>query len=512
MELRLMKENIQMEQPAGSAQSQAVVEGEITLPGGLREEAHVLSAQGMAVIDSVEAMQDRASVTGKVTFHALYTQGDPDKVHAIEASADFTHLMDLPGAAPRCQCAASAQIEHIDASARNGRLSLRAVMRIQGRAVSQQPVEALTGLAGVKGVEMKTREVSVKRTVASGTGDALLREEFELPSGLDIRDTLYATAMAQVSDVTGGLGRVGLSGTVLLEAVHASELPGKPIVITRHTLPFEQSLDLIGESGDTLEGEVTVRDVAVVSQEAGEGERTLRAEVLLGLSGWSDRKESITVLSDAYTTRGDDLLLATRDVRCRVEDSRMQAAESGKAMLMLPEGAPAVRSVLAGFASPVMTGREQHGGRLTVEGMLEVTLLYMTDDSAAPVTVFQEEPFRMTFAAQAADADDVTLTVGDVDVSAITSDRVELRYILHLAVSGHRTEELRLVTDAQPVSAPEPEGSIVLYFAQPGETLWDIARRYRVPVKDIRSLNPELTGEPKTGQGVVVWNRSGEKG
>ena len=507
MELRLMKENIQMEQPVGTAQSQAVVEGEITLPGGLREEAHVLSAQGMALIESVEAMQDRASVTGKVIFHALYTQGDPEKVHAIETGADFTHLMELPGAAPRCQCMAEAQIEHIEASAHGGRMTLRAVMRIQGRSLSQQPVEALTGLRGLTDLEMKTQQVSVKRTVASGTGDALLREEFALPAGLQIRETLYATAMAALGDVTGGLGRVGLSGTVQLEAIHASDMPGKPVVITRHSLPFEQSIDLTGESGDMLEGAVTVKDVAVVSQEAGDGERTLRAEVLLGLSGWSDRKDNVTVLSDAYTTGGEDLRLTTREVCCRVEDNRIQAAESGKLMLMLPEGAPAVRGVLAGFASPVMTSREQHGGRLTVEGMLEVTLLYMTDDSAAPVAVFQEEPFRVTFAAQAGEEDTVTLSVGDVDVAAITSDRVEMKYIMHLNVSGYRTENVSLVTDAQTVEASEPDTSIILYFTQPGESLWDIARRYRVPVKDVRELNPELTGEPKTGQGVVVWHR-----
>jgi len=139
--------------------------------------------------------------------------------------------------------------------------------------------------------------------------------------------------------------------------------------------------------------------------------------------------------------------------------------------------------------------------------MLEVTLLYMTDDSAAPVAVFQEEPFRVTFAAQAGEDDTLALSVGDVDVSAITSDRVEMKYILHLDVTGQRTQEVRLVTDAQPVAAAEPDKSIILYFTQPGETLWDIARRYRVPVKEIRELNPELTGEPKTGQGVVVWHR-----
>ena len=119
MELRLMRESIPMEQPAGVGQSQAVVEGEITLPGGLREEAHVLYSDGMAVIENVEAMQDRASITGRVVFHALYTQGDPGKVNAIEAGADFTHLMEMPGAVPRSQCQVEVQVEHVEAGAHN---------------------------------------------------------------------------------------------------------------------------------------------------------------------------------------------------------------------------------------------------------------------------------------------------------------------------------------------------------------------------------------------------------
>ena len=54
-----------------------------------------------------------------------------------------------------------------------------------------------------------------------------------------------------------------------------------------------------------------------------------------------------------------------------------------------------------------------------------------------------------------------------------------------------------------------PDG-IILYFTQPGETLWDIARRYRVPVRDVQNLNPSLKSEPKVGQGVVIWRREKE--
>ena len=132
----------------------------------------------------------------------------------------------------------------------------------------------------------------------------------------------------------------------------------------------------------------------------------------------------------------------------------------------------------------------------------------MTDDSDAPVTVFQEEPFRLTFAAESAPEDFLTLTVGEVDVSAITSDRVEMKYILHLRGSGLETQEASLATEAERVEAEPPSESLILYFTQPGEETWDIARRYRLPRAQLMEMNPGLeNAEPTPGQSVVVWHR-----
>lgn len=508
MEMKCLRENIQMERLVGSGEGQAVVEGEITLPGGLREEARVLSAGGMAVVEGMESQQDRVVVTGRVIFHALYTQGDPDKLQSIEASADFTHTLDVPGAQPRMLCRGDATVEHVEATATNGRLSLRAVVQVRCRVLSAQPMTALTGLTGVDGLELLTQQLSLKRTVAQGENETLLREEFDLPEGLQVTETLYGTARPQITEVTGGLGRAGVSGTVALEVCHASATPGKPLCVTRHTMPFDLTVELTGEDGEQLEARAVVKDVAVVSQETAEGQRTLRAEVLLGLTAWADRQENVTVLKDAYTTAGDDLRLTCAPVRCRTGNRFITAAESGKLMLMLPEGSPAVRTVLCGFVSPVLTGREQIGGRLTVEGMLEVTLLYMTDDSAAPVAIYQEEPFRMTFAAQTGPEDFLSLRAGDVDMSAITSDRVEMKYILHLTASGLDAQEVQMATEAERVSADSPSDCLILYFTQPGEAVWDIARRYRLPQSQLLDLNPALqSAPPASGQSVLVWHR-----
>ncbi len=506
MDMRLEKQSIQLERPVGSCGSTFNVEGDVTLPGSLRETTNILHTSAMAVVESAEAMQDRVTVTGRVIFRVTYIQGASSRPDAIEATADFTHVCEAKGARSGSDVQARAVAVHARAAVQGGRIHMQAEVQLNARVMVCEPVEVITGV-GLPGVQTRTAHVKLRRTVGRGSGDVLLREEFALPADMQILDTLGATAGVQMQDTAGGQGRIGLSGEVTIEAVHASGVPGKPVMVTRHTVPVSQSVELRGESGDLLAGRMVIKDVAVASQDAGDGERTLRAEVLLGLEAWSDREEEADLLTDAYTTSGDELRLNTETMAIRTGARQCHAAESGKAAILLPEDAKPLRTMLAAFVSPVLTSRTQQGSRLMAEGVLETTLVYMSGEGDAPVSARVDVPFRTAFAIQAEPEDTVTLTAANAEAVPITSDRAELRYILHLDVEGADTEEIPVVTEVTAVPGAVPTKDIVLYFTQPGETAWDIARRYRIPESELRALNPELQGDPKTGQGVVVWRR-----
>lgn len=505
MDMRVKQIALNPEVSCGRCSSQFSAEGDVPIPGSLRETTNVLYASAMAVVEGTESMQDRISVSGRVIFCVLYTQGDKTRVESIEATADFSHLCDLPGATPQAAVTAFAQAQQVHARVQNGRMTMRTLVKVCARAVGCGTMEALAGIDDAN-VQTKTMQISCRRTVGRGSGDVLMREEFPLPQDLAITDTLGARAIASFHDTAGGQGRIGLAGEVTIEAIHASSLPGRPLVVTRHTAPVSQSVEISGESGELLEGRIQVKDVAVASQDIGDGERTLRAEVLLGLSAWADREESISVLTDAYTTSGDDLRLTRLPLTLRTGDNRMTAAESGKAALLLPEGSRPVRTMLAAFATPALKDFFQQGSRLIVEGTLDTTLIYLTDDGM-PVSARVEAPFRTAFAAEAAPEDIVLLTSSNVEAVPVTSDRVEMRYVLHAQVEGLRTGEAVFATEASAVTGADVPEDMILYFVQPGETVWDIARRYRIPEGSLRALHSDLMGEPGAGQGLVIWRQ-----
>ena len=323
----ILPEELALQRFVGDTISQAVVEGEIALPGGLREETNVLLSEAMAVLDQSRVEDGRVTADGKVTFHVLYTQGDPTRVSALEASAEFSHPMELEAAREGMTAPVSLMVEHVEAAAQGGRLHLMAILRAQARVFTDEPVSVVTGVRGMEGLMLKTETLSGCQTVAQGQQDVLIRDECDLGDVLQITDTLYATAVATVQDVMGGEDRATVSGNIQLEVTHLSTMPQRPLVLTRHTIPFEETLSLPCEGGDALCVSVQVKDVAVLSQEgAEEGARTLRAEVLLGISAHATRQKDVCLLLDAYTTQGDTLTLEKQNVS-RSLSTRRKAAK-----------------------------------------------------------------------------------------------------------------------------------------------------------------------------------------
>ena len=511
MEMQWIRENMETEQMIAAKPTQVSVEAEVALPGGLREEARVYYADASAAVNGGELTGSRVTADGRVTFHVLYAQGDLAHVDALETSADFSQALPLKEentqmAALRLQ--PRAEVQHVSAKAFNGRLLLRAILNLTAEAALPRTVSFIRDTAEAPDMQKAMQTIQLQRTVGEGENQILLREEFPLNDALQIKSTLYAMAQAQVEDILGGAdGRATVTGTITLDACHTSALPGRPLVATRHTMPFEQAVSLSGALGDALAAKATVRDVAVLSQEGEDGGRIMRAEVQLFTELSAVEDAEMTVLRDVFTTAGDAVETRVQRVVFRSGTVNETAAESGKTVMSLPEGSPRVKTALLGFVRPIIVQAERQRGRLVVEGILDAAVIYQTDDDDVPVAVQQEEPFRAVFSLDTAPEDALSLTAGQVEVNAVTGDRVEFKYILRLSVEGVRKDAADVIVDAAMAESAEAPRGIMLYYVQPGEDVWDIAKRYRVSLEELRQLNPGLGDTAAVGTPVIAYKR-----
>lgn len=510
MDMQILRENIAVERLVGEAIEQTVVDGEVALPGGIRDETHILHTGARLSLDGAQLQQDRMTLDGTITFQVLYTQGDDAALRALEATSAFSHQLNLPGVDAPLRAQVTGQILDASAQAAGGRLLLHAALSLGGRALESTPVAVVTAIQGVEDLQAKPVSVQLMQHNGHAAAAAMIREEFDLPASLGVQETLFARARPVVHQISGGEGRTMVEGDVVLDVYHASALPDKPLVVTRHTLPFEQAVEVGAAPEDDFQARVTLKDVAVSSVDAGEGGRLLRTETVLNVEGIVNSPKSLETLADVYTLHGDMIALEREPLTVLAAETLAQGAQPDKLLFELPEGAQPVRSVLAAFIQPVLASTHPLGERQQVEGVLQVTVVYLPFGGEAPVSASQDLPFQTLFPGALPEGAWLRLEAQEVDAAAITADRVELQYKLCLDADACSLASAILPTGAYTQEAPSVRSGLVLAYPQKGETLWDLARRYRVTPESLELANPTLK-TPQPGQAVVVFQRSGTK-
>lgn len=129
------------------------------------------------------------------------------------------------------------------------------------------------------------------------------------------------------------------------------------------------------------------------------------------------------------------------------------------------------------------------------KGYWQAEILYLSADDDEAVCVLKRGiPFRQTVEVRGAKAGDtacVRSTAEQVDFRLMTETEGELRAQILLEILVTAMEETEVVTDLleMPEETPEKRPSAVICVVQDGESLWDIAKKYRTTPERILMVN-----------------------
>lgn len=113
----------------------------------------------------------------------------------METTCDFEHSIEAQEATPDMRVNASVAVQETEGTAVSGRMTLRALLDIQAEAFETTRQELVTDAAGGENaLRTQKQTIAFCRTAPLGEDKTLVREEFDLPTRLEVGDVLSATA------------------------------------------------------------------------------------------------------------------------------------------------------------------------------------------------------------------------------------------------------------------------------------------------------------------------------
>lgn len=489
--MELICDTLRMERLVGRVNAQALVEGEVAPPASSPPMASVLSVDGQVVMGSAEALDGRLMMDGSVTLFVLYVATDGG-LCGFESSSAFKHTMEMPPAEPGMSVSAQATLPELRFSLLDERrISVSANVDITCKVTMMDEVMALKDVDGIGDLQTKTRTLLLPENRHLGGMSMQLREDMRLPQGLPpIREVFHSRAIARVKNTMMEENRVVVEGELKVVTLYLSDDDSPSLQQVAHTLPFSQMMSA-DTLGDNLSAYVTGVDLYTANTQS-EDHALLNIEATLRVELHNLSMAPVTVMEDAYSP-SMPIEVETQSVSLMSPAASANARNTLRESLGIPEGAPPVIHAVLGSARAAVTCLTPRIGQLSIDGVIFASVIYACREERLH-SFSQEFPFHCDIDMPGLDDDmdaEAEAAVESVYVSG-SGDALDLKISLDCSARGYHFSSHPVVVGIRESNTAAPIDGLIIYFATPGEKIWDIAKKFRTTLSDMTRLNPDL--------------------
>jgi len=510
MAVELIKKPISLYQVIDEQQKEELVETGIIVPDSKPDVLDILAVDVSAVVKTREKTGRVMEIGGELCYQVIYRADNQEQsIEAINVSAPWSVSFSYPAGEENVHTIVRSTVEHTDVEIINGRkLGAKSVVKLNVKFLAVQTVEAGENLQG-ENVYQKADQQEIAMIEDIGERNINISELLELPNNKPaIEEILYCGAVLRDVNVSGN---DTLESVLELNILYRPDNDSAQVENAFFEVPVSAKLDLDNTYYTSLTVNGTIRSVNARPDEDLDGLLTrIRIDGEICAEYVVYASENVNLVNDAYAT-DYDFELEKKPVTVSVEEKDISENIQVNANLPLECGNDTLQEVQCVCVKPRLLSAENDGNGIDVTGCLNVFVLYGTgSDMRVLRGASQEVQFTHRIALPeenpACDCD-VQLAVNssshDIRSGNELAIKADLTIKAHLSVKA----KINIVTGVKGIRPAEKKENppILIYYAQDGDTLWSIARKYRVSIQKIMNDNG-MTEEtdPAAGQKIFL--------
>ncbi len=511
----LKKEFIHTNEVICQKYSQTTIDCDIIVPDINPDISKILDVDGFISIKEKSVRSGKVYVQGTVNMTVMYSPDGEvlNKVKSLSATQEFVHTLDVTTSDEDATLNIEVEPEGFSHTLINSRkVNLRCVAGINAKLTGLNRFEFVTDVTDSQcDMCIDTSKLRICNTVVNHESRMSFCEQLELPSGKPAMGEILKTSVfPQSIELALTDGEATAKGQLRICALYSSADDGS-VQFVEYTVPFEKNLDLPGAEED-MEGEIeySLTDKYCEIRDDADGEpRILGIDLGLCALIKGIRIQDLDIVTDAYSLC-DDTSVNSQEVTIEQLMDSTTAQLTHKASVTLPEQLPEIYQVCDVSAMASVDRLSAENNEITMFGRIHSNILYLSSDEALPLCSIRDvSEFSHTFHVAGANEHticDAKVFTEHVGYTMNGGNGLDLRIVLGLNVRSFKLEGVKQITDIE-ITKPDnkkPQPCIVIYFVQPGDSLWKIAKKFQTTVAALMECNNLSSDHLDIGQQLRI--------
>ena len=496
MEYNLCKNTLSAAYPLLDTVSEQPVDLDLTLPDYCPDIERILQCSLIPKVYLSNISGDRLAVDGGACIRILYLDREKGCVRSFEHTAPFSENFALKDSPEDCAVYVDTKAEYLNCRALSPRkLSLHGAFSLYARVMVKRPIEYDTY---EEDDDLQVSAETLPASELSGLCCDMFGMQEDIPMGgrQQIAAILTHRLNVRITELKAIRSKIMLTAEGRLELMYLTDLDSGAIECMTHAFAISRVIDCPGVDEDSvIDARLDVMTYDLnLNDDALDGSGVLSVDMKLCFSAMCWREREISVIGDVFSTEREvEPKLEPFSCRCGVRC--LSFTDIAKAAVTV-EG-ETIGKVIDVHTEHITVSAAISGGAPLLSSKLTVGMVFVTGEGETRC-IERDIDFSYNPSADDFDSiDGVTATVESLSYRIVNENSIELRAEIcyRMTVSRRISRTAVTAVGADDDAHEYADGSaLVLYYADKGEKIWDVAKRYHSRPADIRDENA-LDGE-----------------
>lgn len=518
MDIELIREQVRINSFVGEETIQAVIEDDIIVPDSKPDIESVLRVSGDIYTAETQVMQDKVVIDGCVRYKILYLCNDElQPVRSMTATVSFSENVAVLGIRAGMNPFISFNIQYIGHSVINGRkINIKTIADIAVKAASDNVQDIVVDVRGIDDAQICSEAVKISGIIGDEQDSFIVREEFPIPEEKPaINEILNTDAWIAGKDMKLTDDKVIVKGDLIISALYVADDERQSIQFVRREIPFTQFMDFPGMNENrNCELHYELKDFFLEPCDNDDGElRNISIEASVDARVACVDSTEFEMVVDAYSPTYDMNIERESTTISQYVVEGLKEQEILRERVLLSDDAPELREIVNVVCGLNSADYEVYEDRVAIEGVVNFDIMYLSEEVQRPIHCYlQEVPFKKVVSTPGAMPGmkcELVAEPGTTAYNILSSAEIEIQQTIELYLRVKKDVNIQVITGAklEPIDKNFIGNmpSIVMYYVQQGDTLWNIAKRYYTTVQDIVEVNAlQNIDKLEEGQYIII--------
>ena len=465
------------------------IEGDMIVPDSKPDILNTINTSGNVCIYKKEIMDEKIRLDGNINTYIMYLSDNSDEaVRGLNTNLDFSENINLPNCTSDMLVNSDINIKSIECKVLNGRkINIKVGLEVRLKVYANENIDIVNGINNNSNIQTLEENLRVNSLVGSGNTKVYVKDTIPVDNTDNLAEILKANINLVDRDIKISYNKILAKAEAEIRIMYLTEENTINTVINK--IPVVGFIDIQNVNEENMcDTNYEIKNMIIKPNNIEEHSIYIELEVEVSTMVYEEKQ--INLIQDLYSP-SEEVTFNKRKVRTMSNKNNIQKTCQIREKVNIPEIEN--KTLLDVDIKPIINKESKMESRIIYEGELELNFIFTANTIIDINSIKVKVPFQFNVNdIENCDQMDIGTNMEIVSQDFIiglggeVSCNVDIAFNLSMSrnvnlniIEGLNTEENRDLEDY----------SLILYIVKEGDTLWEIAKRFRSTIDDIVRTN-----------------------